>query len=380
MRRWCAYLLALVLVALSLAPASAAEPTQVFAIQPILPIEINPGLPLPILTPVPVAFSAIANRYTGVDPATVFDLNGDLVGDLKVSATSVTGQNGAKVQLVNPPALNLDQVNIVPVIGYGSSAPLQLSRVYIAQLSGGGYAKFMVLQASPKVTLWFMYGMPTTSVLKADGQNSHAVLTWDALPDATLGYNIYRYEVGDSSYTVTQLSDFTVQATTFTDETADNRYYLYVVQAVKAGGSPGSLTTVAPVFVQSKQHTLDVTVNNATAKLDGANLTLAATPVIRNGLLMVPASMLTSTGAKVTFQAATEQVTIVRRLSGVTYTVVMTLNTPDYTWNGTSYKTDVPPYSQGAEVMVPLRVVAPVLGLGVSFNSTTRTAMIQWYE
>lgn len=140
------------------------------------PILINPGILKP-LAPIPVAFSAIANKYAGIDPATVFDLNGDLVGDLKVSTTEVTGQNGAQVQLLDPAELNLDNVQQVPAAGYTAKAPLQIARVYVANLSGGTYAKFMVLQASPKVTLWFMAGTPTSSVLKADGSNSHAVLT-----------------------------------------------------------------------------------------------------------------------------------------------------------------------------------------------------------
>lgn len=38
----------------------------------------------------PVAFSAVANGYQGVDPSTVFDLNGDLVGDIKVSGNMVS--------------------------------------------------------------------------------------------------------------------------------------------------------------------------------------------------------------------------------------------------------------------------------------------------
>jgi hypothetical protein len=281
-RQWIGRLLVPLLVLFFSVPASAIDFNS--------GIILNPGtiVTTPIFQfqpPVPVAFGAIANRYQGVDPATVFDMNGDLVGDLKISATEVTGQNGAKVQLLQPAQLNLDQVQSAPTIGYAASAPLQLSRVYMAQLTNGTYAKFMVLQASPKVTLWFHSGPPTTSVLKANGEGSHAVLTWDALADAALGYNIYRYTVEDNAYTVTQLNDFTVQGTTFTDNTASARYYLYIVQAIKAGGTPGTLTTVAPVYVQFKQRNMVVTPNSLAAKLDGANLTLAAQPVIKNGQL-----------------------------------------------------------------------------------------------
>ena len=379
MRRSIAFVLAALLTLVFCTPASAALAPVTPKLPGLDPVLSNPELRIKATQPIPVAFSAVANRYTGVDPATTFDLNGDLVGDLKVSSTQVLGQNGAKLQLIDPPALNLDQVYLMPSAGYAETAPLQLSRVYAVQLSGGAYAKFMVLQATPKVTLWFMYGTPTSSILKADGANSH-VLSCDALPDAALGYNVYRYEVNDNSYSVTQLNDLTIQETTFTDDTASNRYYLYVVQAIKAGGSPGSLTTVAPVFVTHKARTLVVGLTGGPAKLDGANLQVAAKPVIKSGIFMVPASLLEAAGVTVSFDGTDGTVTMSRRLENVTYTLVMTVASPDYVWNGTTYKTPVPPFMAGTEVMVPLRIVAPVLGLGVTFNSTDRTATIGWYE
>jgi hypothetical protein len=380
MRRSISILLAALLALVLSTPASAALAPVTPKLPGLDPVLTNPDLRIKASQPIAVAFSAVANRYTGVDPATTFDLNGDLVGDLKVSSTQVLGQNGAKLQLIDPPALNLDQVNLLPAAGYAETAPTQLSRVYAVQLSGGAYAKFMVLQATPKVTIWFMYGTPTSSILQADGADSHAVLTWDALPDAALGYNVYRYEVNDNSYSVTLLNDLTIQETTFTDDTAANRYYLYVVQAIKAGGSPGSLTTAAPVFVTHRARTLEVGLTGGPAKLDGANLQVAAKPVIKSGIFMVPASLLEAAGVTVSFDGTDGTVTMSRRLENVTYTLVMTVASPDYVWNGTTYKTPVPPFMAGAEVMVPLRIVAPVLGLGVTFNSTDRTATIGWYE
>lgn len=330
--------------------------------------------------PIPVAFNAVPNRYTGVDPATQFDLNGDLVGDIKVSSNTVTAMNGTQVQLIDPAALNLDQVQIVPAAGYGDSVPLQLARVYVAKLSGGGYGKFVLLQTSPKVTISFHYGVPTTSVLTVDGQGGHAVLTWDALSDATLGYNVYRYEFLDNNaYSVTLLNDFTVQGTTFTDNTAANRYYLYVVISIKSNGAFGPSTTVAAVQVQSVQRVLQIGLAGG-ATLDGQSIQLTAAPVIKNGRLMVPASLLSYAGVKVTFEPGSGKLTLARRLDNVTYTVVMTIDVPDYTWNGSSYKADVPPYSSGGDVMIPIRVAAPALGYGLSFNSTDRTAAVQWYE
>lgn len=370
MRRWFQSLLVSVLVFLIGTPAFAAS----------APPLLSPAKPVQAMKPVLVAFGAIANRYTDVNPATVFDLNGDLVGDLTVGAATVTMQNGAQIQLLDPAVLNLDQVQTVPASGYSTSAPVQLSRVYVVQFPGGGYAKFILIQASPKVTIWFHYGTSTTSQLTADGANGHAVLTWNALADAQLGYHVYRYEVQDNSYTVTLLNDFTVQGTTFTDDTAENRTYLYVVIAIKSNGSFGSSTTVAAVSVQSVQRNLQISLVNGTAKLDSAAVAMDAPPVIKNGRLMVPATLLTSAGVTVTFDAATKHVTLSRRLANVTYTVVMTVDAPEYTWNGSSYKADVPPYTAGSAVMVPLRVVAPALGFGLMFNSTNRTATLQWFE
>ncbi|WP_276356085.1 copper amine oxidase N-terminal domain-containing protein [Cohnella caldifontis] len=346
--------------------------------------KILPEINLPIIVsnpPILVAFGAIANRYNDVDPATVFDLDGDLVGDIQIGSTAVTSKNGATVQLLSPAQLNLDNVQSVPTVGYAASADLQLSRVYVAKLTSGNYAKFMVLQSTPKVSIQFHYGTPTTSELKAVSTGGHTELTWGALPDAVLGYNLYRYEIGDNnSYTVTQLNDFTVQETAFVDQTADKRYYLYVVQAVKAGGSPGSLTTAAPVFVQSVSRTLTLELLTGKAKIDGVNVQMDGKPVIKNGWMMVPSTMFAKIGATVKFDASTGHITLSRRLGNSTYKVEMVLDEKDYTWNGTAYKTDVPPYKNGSSVMLPLRVVSPILGYGVTFDSATRTATLQWAE
>jgi hypothetical protein len=132
------------------------------------------------------------------------------------------------------------------------------------------------------------------------------------------------------------------------------------------------------VNVQSLQRTLVITLAPAGAKLDGAAVTVDSPPVIKNGRLMVPASLLANAGVKV--DVAGDQITLTRRLDNVTYTVVMGLDSPDYTWNGSTYKADVPPYKAGSVVMIPLRVAAPALGYGVTFNSTDRTATVNWFE
>lgn len=95
---------------------------------------------------------------------------------------------------------------------------------------------------------------------------------------------------------------------------------------------------------------------------------------------MVPADLLEYAGVDVAYDSSSEQVTLSRRLDDVTYTVVLTIDVPDYTWNGSAYKADVPPYMAGGAVMIPLRVVAPALGFGLSFNSADRTATVQWFE
>ena len=365
-----------------LPPIRPGTPPSTGVITPSLPGTLRPILPiLQAKPPVNVAFSVVSNRYTDLDPATTFDLNGDMVGDLQVSASTLTGKNGALIQKLDPDALSLDSVYSVPSTGYSQTAAVQLSRVYVMQLPGNSYVKFMIIQATPKVTIWFHYGTPTPSVLKADGTNGHAVLTWGALPDAAVGYNVYRYEMLDNnSYTVTLLNDFTVQDTTFTDDTAQNHYYLYVVIAMKSGGAFGSSTTVAPIQVQSLQRSMVFQINSASAKLDGSSVTLAAHTVIKNGRLMVPASSLTHAGIKVAFDSTSQKLTLTRRLDAVTYTMVMTLDTPDYTWNGSSYKMDVPPYKSGSEIMVPLRVAAPGLAFGLTFDSTSRVATMTWFE
>lgn len=407
MKRFCILLSVVMLLVLpghvsAMAPTvsgslPASMPKPALTIQPSLPQAVNaPAVgnnllipsqsnlidaKLAVGAPVHVAFNAVPNRYSDVDPATTFDLNGDLVGDLSVGADTVTGKNGALVQLIEPAVFSLDQISSVPPAGYAATASAQLSRVYVMKLPAGGYAKFMLLQKSPKVTIWFHYGTVTTSLLQANGQGGHAVLSWGSLPDAALGYNVYRYEFLDNNaYSVTLLNDFTIKETTFTDNTALNHYYLYVVIAIKNNGSFGAQTTVAPVNVQSVQRNLVMGVDSNMAKLDGANLVLAKKTVIKNGRMMVPASVFSNIGVKVTFDSASEKLTLSRRLDNVTYTIVMTVNEAAYTWNGNEYKADVLPYKDGNEVMVPARVAAPGLAYGLSFNSSDTTATVQWFE
>lgn len=349
-----------------------------FAIETIQNPIVAPVMQLMVKAPIPVAFGAVANRYTDVAPTTQFDLNGDLVADVQFSTTTATGKNGATLKLLDPPVLSLDEVQEVPAEGYKATEAVQLNRVYVAKI-GTGYTKFMLLQVSPKVTIWFHYGTPTTSVLKVDGTTGKGVLTWDALSDAALGYNIYRYEfLEGNAYSVTQLNDFTVQGTTYTDNTALNKYYVYMVVAIKTDGTFGMQTTTRACQIQSVQRKLVINMTNGTAKVDNTAVTVDSPPVIKNGRMMVPANLLKSAGVTVTYTSTT--VTLVRKLENVTYTVVMTLDAPEYTWNGSNYKADVPPYKAGTVVMVPVRVVGPALGFGVMFNSADRTGTLQWWE
>ena len=69
------------------------------------------------------------NQYTEIDPSTQFDLNGDLTGNIFINATQITGKNGTEIQLLDPPALSLNQINNVPSAGYSASVSTQLSRV-----------------------------------------------------------------------------------------------------------------------------------------------------------------------------------------------------------------------------------------------------------
>lgn len=332
-----------------------------------------------------IAFNAIPARYSDMDPSTVFDLDGDLVGDISVGIANVTAKNGALIQYLDPAQFDMDQVYSVPTGGYKATAVTLASHIYVAKLPNGYYAKFIIVQSSPKVTIKFCYGKPTPSVLRANGEGSHAVLTWDPLPDAQLGYNVYRYEpTSDGYYNLMLLNDFTVKETTFTDNTAANHYYLYVVEAIKNNNGDigyGSTTTVAPVFVQSMQCSLVITANSTAANLNGSPITAAAASVIKNGRLMIPASLLTNIGVNVTYVKSTNKLTLVRRpVNDVTYTVVMTVDVPQYTWNGTDYTSDVPPYTVGNEVFIPLRTVAPALGYGLSFNHVTTEATLSWFE
>jgi fibronectin type 3 domain-containing protein len=73
--------------------------------------------------------------------------------------------------------------------------------------------------------------------LAGSGVNAHSVdLTWTASTSTVSGYNVYRREQSQTSYT-SKLNSSLVAGTTYTDSTVEaGKAYFYVARAVDSNG------------------------------------------------------------------------------------------------------------------------------------------------
>src|SRR5581483_1728975 len=78
---------------------------------------------------------------------------------------------------------------------------------------------------------------PSVVTLAGSGVNAHSVdLTWTASTSTVSGYNVYRREQSESSYTA-KLNSSLVAGTTYTDSTVEaGKTYFYVARAVDSNG------------------------------------------------------------------------------------------------------------------------------------------------
>lgn len=277
---------------------------------------------------------------------------------------------------------------MAPTSGYTGSAVFERESLYLAKLPDGSYAKLWAISSSEVLVF---YGTPTTSLLLADGRSGAVELSWDPLPDADQGYNVYRYAVygeDHSRWEQIPLNDFAVTETTLTDRSVTRlRPYLWVVQAVRTDGSEGSSTTVAAGAAFVTDRTTVLSLDPASATLDGNAVPMTVPPVIRNHRVSVPASLLAHAGVAIRFKNDRES-TVVRhfRENATTNEVYMTLDSTSFrvlTWMSEApeeYEADAAPYMDGNEVMLPLRDIGRFLWITPTFDSRTRTVLLTWQE
>ena len=120
--------------------------------------------------------------------------------------------------------------------------------------------------------------------------------------------------------------------------------------------------------------TVEVTVGEAFATVEGANVGLDQPPVLFSGRTFVPFRVLgQALGASVAWDGKLSQVTA----SFDQTRVVLTVGSAAALVNGQPTTLDAPARLIGGRVLVPLRFLAEAFGWEVAWNATTRTATVR---
>lgn len=127
-----------------------------------------------------------------------------------------------------------------------------------------------------------------------------------------------------------------------------------------------------PVSAESTKK-LELYVGKTTAYVNGASVKLDAPPVIQNGRTLVPVRFISEQmGAKVTWDRAKKQVTIVQGSK----TIILTINSSKVLVNGKSATIDVPAKIINDRTMVPVRFVSEQLGYNVEWIAESKKVII----
>jgi phosphate transport system substrate-binding protein len=110
--------------------------------------------------------------------------------------------------------------------------------------------------------------------------------------------------------------------------------------------------------------------------IDGKTVSPTIAPYVENGTTLVPLRMISETlGAAVSWNGTKHQATI----QTAAYTVVFTIDSPEYSVNGVSKTLANPARLQNGNTMVPIRAFAEAIGAAVDYNASTNTAIVNYF-
>lgn len=214
--------------------------------------------------------------------------------------------------------------------------------------------------------------------LRASLVNGKVFLQWEAGLGGIKGYNLYRgkYSGGEEA---TPISDFPIEATSYTDANVDAGYtYYYFCRAVNTNNAESANSNEASVVVNSKRQIVlqignaYMTVNGAAKEIDPGRGT---TPVIVNGRTILPIrALIEELGGTVGWEGSTQKVTVQLNQK----TIELFIGSKTTLINGQEKATDVPPQIINSRTMVPLRYVIDNLGYEVLWDSDTKSVTINY--
>jgi len=144
--------------------------------------------------------------------------------------------------LAGEPQWFVHHMGLGETIGYGTRLTMNNSTFYKGQTNSFARAIHISLMGDPALRMYVV--APPQSLNAAAGGNSVA-LSWESSADAVLGYHVYRSASPNGPFT--RLTGAPVSGNAFTDTTASQGNYTYMVRAVSL------LTTPSGTFNNASQ-------------------------------------------------------------------------------------------------------------------------------
>lgn len=130
------------------------------------------------------------------------------------------------------------------------------------------------------------------------------------------------------------------------------------------------------VMVVSVVPAVSAATSSITLKIDGQTVSSTVAPVVSSGTTLVPLRVVTEyLGADVSWNQTKKQATV----KTAAYTVVFTIGSTSYTVNGSAKTLSVAPQLISGSTMIPIRAVAEAIGADVSYDSASKTAIINYF-
>lgn len=224
-------------------------------------------------------------------------------------------------------------------------------------------------------------------ILKATAGNNFVKLDWSKdLTPGNIGYNLYRDNVS-GGYNGTPLTDFLINATTYTDLNVKNgKTYYYILKPVYTGNALGlasnevSATPFAPPPPPPPTtKTIVLQIGNPYMVVNGVRQEIdpgrGTTPIILYGRTVLPIRAVVEVmGGTIEWDPKTSKVTIKAR--GVV--IEMWIDSNSMKVNGVQKEIDVAPASIKGRTMVPVRFVAENLNCTLDWDSVNQKVTIKY--
>lgn len=216
--------------------------------------------------------------------------------------------------------------------------------------------------------------------LSASAGDGQVILTWQAQqPPAgkTLrGYYIYRSTMPGQAVMADRINDFPSLQTSWTDTTVQNgQQYYYVVRPVYNDGTTGPASEEVPAVPQAKRNvTIQLTIGNPTAYVNGQARELIIPPRLQSGRALLPLRFIgEAAGASLDWEPTEQRVTY----SLGDHNVTLWVGRTEAIVNGQYRTLDVAPILTNGVTLVPVRFVTEALGFRVDWYADTRSILIQ---